>query len=66
MCIRDRCHTPDVIDTKTRKIVATLKDEHGAPVCSSKFFEADFRDGKVVRVSDQFGVGRAAVTTAGR
>ncbi len=52
------CHTPDVIDAHTRKIVATLKDEKGAPVSSSKFFEADFRDGKVVRVSDQFGVGR--------
>ena len=53
------CHTPDVIDAKTRKIVTTLKDEHGQPVCSSKFFEAIFRDGKVTAVSDQFGVGRA-------
>ena len=53
------CHTPDVIDAKTRKIVATLKDERGQPVSSSKFFEAIFRDGKVVQVSDQFGVGRA-------
>ena len=55
------CHTPDVIDTQTRKIVATLKDEQGQPVCSSKFFEAVFRDGKVTAVGDQFGVGRAAV-----
>ena len=55
------CHTPDVIDTKTRKIVATFKDENGKPVCSSKFFEAVFRDGKVTAVGDQFGVGRAAV-----
>ncbi len=52
-------HTPDVIDTKTRQIVGTLKDEHGKPVSSSKFFEAVFRDGKVTAVSDQFGVGRA-------
>ena len=54
------CHTPDVIDVKTRKVVATLKDDQGKPVSSSKFFEAVFRDGKVVAVSDQFGVGRAA------
>ena len=53
------CHTPDVIDTKTRQIVATLKDDAGKPVCGSKFFEADFREGKVTAVSDQFGVGRA-------
>jgi DNA-binding beta-propeller fold protein YncE len=55
------CHTPDVIDAKTKKVVATLKDEHGKPVCSSKFFETVFRDGKVVAVSDQFGVGRAGI-----
>ena len=53
------CHTPDVIDTQTRKIVGTFKDENGKPVCSSKFFEAVFRDGKVTAVGDQFGVGRA-------
>ena len=53
------CHTPDVIDTKTRQIVATLKDGAGKPVCGSKFFEADFREGKVTAVGDQFGVGRA-------
>ncbi len=53
------CHTPDVIDAKSRKIVATLKDEKGAPVCGSKFFEAVFLDGKLTAVSDQFGVGRA-------
>ena len=53
------CHTPDVIDVKTRAITATLKDEHGKDVCGSKFFEADFREGKVTVVSDQFGVGRA-------
>ena len=53
------CHTPDVIDVKTRKIVATLKDGEGKAVCGSKFFEAVFRDGKVTAVGDQFGVGRA-------
>jgi hypothetical protein len=55
------CHTPDVIDLKTRKVVATLKDETGAPVCGSKFIEVHFRDGKVVAMGDQFGLGRAAL-----
>ncbi len=53
------CHTPDVIDTASKKIVATLRDDTGQPVGSSKLFEAKFRDGKVVAVGDQFGVGRA-------
>ena len=53
------CHTPDVIDVKTRKIVTTLKDEHGQPVSGSKFIEVHFRNGKVVNMGDQFGLGRA-------
>jgi len=52
------CHTPDVIDVRTRKIVATLKDEHGQSVSGSKFIEVHFRDGKVVVMGDQFGLGR--------
>ncbi len=55
------CHTPDVIDVASRKIIATLRDEHGAPVCSSKFLEVHFRGGKVVAMGDQFGLGRAHV-----
>ena len=54
------CHTPDVIDAATKKIVATLKDEGGEPVSSSKFFEAIFESGKLKAVGDQFGIGRAA------
>jgi hypothetical protein len=53
------CHTPDVIDVRTKKIVATLKDENGQPTEGSKFIEVHFRDGKVLRVGDQFGLGRA-------
>lgn len=53
------CHTPDVIDVKTRKVVATLKDDTGAPVSGSKFLEVHFRNGKVVDMGDQFGLGRA-------
>ena len=52
------CHTPDIIDAKTRKIVATFKDENGQLVSSSKFIEVHFRNGKVVAMGDQFGVGR--------
>jgi hypothetical protein len=53
------CHTPDVIDAGSRKIVATLKDENGQPISGSKFIEVHFRNGKVVNMGDQFGLGRA-------
>ena len=51
-------HAPDVFDVKTKKLVATLKDENGKPVSSSKFIEVHFRDGKVVEMSNEFGLGR--------
>jgi len=51
-------HTPDVFDVKTKKVVATLKDETGKPVSSSKFIEVHFRDGKVVEMGHEFGLGR--------
>lgn len=51
-------HASEVIETKTRKVVATLKDETGKPVASSKFIEVHFRDGKVTAVGDQFGLER--------
>ncbi len=52
------CHTPDVIDAKSRKIIAQLKDENGKLASGSKFLEVHFRDGKVVAMGDQFGLGR--------
>jgi len=52
------CHTPDVIDVKTRRVVATLKDETGAAISGSKFLEVHLRNGKVVAMGDQFGLGR--------
>lgn len=55
--------TGEVIDTKTRKIVAALKDEKGRAVHSEKMVEIVFRDGAPVRAGDQFGVGRAAGLT---
>lgn len=50
--------TGEVIDVKTRKIVAALADEQGRPVHSEKLLEIDFVDGKPASNGDQFGVGR--------
>jgi hypothetical protein len=54
-------HTPDVFDVRSKKLVATLKDDNAQPFASSKFIEVQMRDGKVVRVGDQFGLGRVHV-----
>jgi len=51
--------TGDVVDVRTRLIVATLQDENGAPVQSEKLLEVDFKDGQPVRAGNQFGVGEA-------
>jgi DNA-binding beta-propeller fold protein YncE len=53
--------TGEVVDTATRKTVATLTDESGRAVQSEKVVEVVFAEGKVVETGDQFGVGR--VTT---
>jgi DNA-binding beta-propeller fold protein YncE len=50
--------TGEVIDTKTKKIVARLTDEKKREVHSEKMVEIHFRDGVPVRVGDQFGLGR--------
>jgi DNA-binding beta-propeller fold protein YncE len=50
--------TGDVIDTRSRKIVATLKDETGRDVQSEKLLEIDFRGNEPVQAGDQFGIGR--------
>lgn len=57
-------HTPDVFDVKTKKIVASFKDEKDKPVSSSKFIEIHFRDGKVVRMGNEFGLGRKYITSS--
>lgn len=54
--------TGEVINPKTREIIATLSDEAGRPVHSEKMLEIDFADGKPIQNGDQFGVGR--VTSA--
>jgi DNA-binding beta-propeller fold protein YncE len=50
--------TGDVIEVKTRRIIAELKDEQGHDVQSEKLLEIDFADGQPIRTGDQFGLGR--------
>jgi DNA-binding beta-propeller fold protein YncE len=50
--------TGEVIDTKTRTVVATLEDEAGRAVQSEKVVEVVFAGETPVRTGDQFGVGR--------
>ncbi len=52
--------TGEVIDTRTRRIVAHLRDEEGRQVQSEKLLEIDFAGDVPVRAGDQFGVGRVA------
>ncbi|MHC4995746.1 MAG: YncE family protein [Planctomycetota bacterium] len=53
-------HSPDIFDVATRKKVATFRDENGQPFASSKFIEVHMKDGKVVRMGNEFGLGRVA------
>ena len=50
--------TGEVIDTATKRIVATLSDEQGRAVQSEKLLEIDFEGDRPVRAGDQFGLGR--------
>ncbi len=50
--------TGDVIDVKTKRIVATLQDENGADAESEKMLEIDFAGRKPVAAGDQFGKGK--------
>jgi hypothetical protein len=50
-----------VIDTKSRKFVALLKDEMGRDVQSEKMVELDFKGSEPVAAGDQFGLGRVGV-----
>ena len=50
--------TGEVIDARTKKIVATLTDEEHRMVQSEKIVEVVFDGNKVVRVGDQFGMGQ--------
>jgi DNA-binding beta-propeller fold protein YncE len=50
--------TGEIIDTKTKTIVAALRDEQGRQVHSEKMLEIDFQNGIPIRAGDQFGLGR--------
>jgi hypothetical protein len=50
--------TGDVVEVKTRKIVAELTDEEARAVQSEKLLEIDFEGTQPVQVGDQFGLGR--------
>src|SRR5688572_24586613 len=52
--------TGEIIDVKTRKIIATLKDEKGNPVMSEKVVEIHIDGSKAVKAGDQFGIGRVS------
>ena len=54
--------TGDVIDVKTKKIIAGLRDEKGREVHSEKMVEIVFKDGVPIANGDQFGLGRARVS----
>jgi hypothetical protein len=48
----------DVIDVKTRRVVAQLTDEAGRAVGSEKLLEIDWDGDTPLRAGDQFGIGR--------
>ena len=49
--------TGEIIDAKTKKVVATLSDEAGRQVQSEKLLELVFRNGKLTQAGNQFGIG---------
>jgi len=58
--------TGDVIETRSRKILSTLKDETGGDVQSEKMVEVDFQGTDPVRAGDQFGLGRVEADSKAR
>lgn len=50
--------TGEIIDVKSKKIIATLQDETGAAVHSEKVVEIHFDGNKAIQKGDQFGLGR--------
>jgi len=54
----------DVVEVKTKKIIAQMKDEYGKPMHSEKYLEMDFSNGKLVRTVSQFGQGRPSAVQA--
>ena len=50
--------TGDVVDARSKQIVATLQDENGVNAESEKMLEIDFAGGKPAVAGDQFGKGK--------
>jgi len=50
--------TGEIIDVPTKKVIASLRDENGHAVQSEKMLDLVIENGKVVRVGNQFGVGK--------
>ena len=50
--------TGEIIDTKTKKITATLQDENGKNLSSEKVVEIHISNQKAIKNGSQFGVGR--------
>jgi DNA-binding beta-propeller fold protein YncE len=48
----------DVVEVKTKKLVAQMKDEYGKTMHSEKYLEMAFSNGKLIRTVSQFGQGR--------
>jgi len=53
------CFDPET--EKTKKKVASLKIPDGKEFASFKFIKVQMRDGKVERISDEFGLGRVGL-----
>jgi DNA-binding beta-propeller fold protein YncE len=50
--------TGEVIEVKSKQVVAELRDEEGRGVQSEKLLEIDFRDQNPARSGNQFGIGQ--------
>jgi DNA-binding beta-propeller fold protein YncE len=50
--------TGEVIETVSKRIVASLADDFERAIHSEKMIEIDFREGEPIATGDQFGVGR--------
>jgi DNA-binding beta-propeller fold protein YncE len=51
--------TGEVIDAKTKRIIAVLTDENAQEVHSEKMLEIQYENGVPSRIGDQFGLGRS-------
>ena len=49
--------TGEVFETRSKKLIASLKDEEGRDLGSEKLLEIDFAGDKPHRTGDQFGIG---------